>query len=291
MISSNCARIGRKWTLPLKRLCRYLKYQYSSMPDQANLTKVSQNDGICNIVLHDSRKRNSLSAGMLDELKRNLYEASEDKNTKVIILSANGPVFSAGHNLKELLAEEGKEFHEQLFQRCSEVMCLVQDVEVPVIAQVRGLATAAGCQLVASCDLAVASENAKFATPGVSIGLFCSTPAVAIARALPRKVAMQMLLTAKPITAHDALNHGLVNKVVKDEDLEETTLEVARGIASFSRPVMALGKKCFYNQISKPRDEAYRIAESAMVHNLTFTDAQEGINAFLQKRKPNWTDS
>eukprot|EP00795_Rhopilema_esculentum_P008385 gene8385-14360_t len=272
------------------------------MPDQANLTKVSQNDGICNIVLHDSRKRNSLSAGMLDELKRNLYEASEDKNTKVIILSANGPVFSAGHNLKEL------------------------DVEVPVIAQVRGppqvrfrsaeadrgrylpvyhpypyvsdggdfyagLATAAGCQLVASCDLAVASENAKFATPGVSIGLFCSTPAVAIARALPRKVAMQMLLTAKPITAHDALNHGLVNKVVKDEDLEETTLEVARGIASFSRPVMALGKKCFYNQISKPRDEAYRIAESAMVHNLTFTDAQEGINAFLQKRKPNWTDS
>eukprot|EP00112_Aurelia_sp_Birch-Aquarium-sp1_P013073 Seg2760.1 transcript_id=Seg2760.1/GoldUCD/mRNA.D3Y31 product="Enoyl-CoA hydratase domain-containing protein 3 mitochondrial" protein_id=Seg2760.1/GoldUCD/D3Y31 len=243
--------------------------------DSETLTDVTHKGGICHITLQNVKKRNSLSVSMLDELKKNLTEAGGKQETQVIILSANGPVFSAGHNLKELLASEGKEFHEKLFERCSEVMCLVQDVGVPVIAQVRGLATAAGCQLVASCDMAVASENAKFATPG----------------ALPRKTAMQMLLTAEPISAQEALKNGLVNKVVPDQDLEETTLEIAKRICSFSKPVIALGKKCFYEQITKPRDEAYRIAESTMVHNLTYTDAQEGINAFLEKRKPNWTHS
>jgi len=276
----------------ISKVCLSLTSRSASNQSPINtLTQVSHNDGICNIVLHNSKKRNSLSASMLDELKQNLTEASFNKDVQVIILSASGPVFSAGHNLKELLAEEGREFHEQLFKSCSEVMCLVQDIDIPVISQVRGLATAAGCQLIASCDLTIASENAKFATPGVSIGLFCSTPAVAIARALPRKIAMQMLLTAEPITAQEALTHGLVNKVVPDEKLEETTLGIAKRLCTFSRPVVALGKRCFYEQITKPRDEAYRIAESAMVHNLSYSDAQEGIKAFLEKRKPNWTHS
>eukprot|EP00794_Sanderia_malayensis_P011875 gene11875-13107_t len=261
----------------------------STSGDDNSLTKVTNDEGVYHITLDNVKKRNSLSMSMLEQLKKNLNVISKKEDAHVIILSSNGPVFSAGHNLKELLSKEGVESHERIFSQCSEVMCLVQDIGIPVIAQVRGLATAAGCQLVASCDMAIASENSKFATPGVSVGLFCSTPAVAIARSLPRKVAMQMLLTAEPISAQEALKHGLVNKVVPDEELEQTAMSLAKRIASFSKPVIAIGKKCFYDQISRSRDEAYRIAESVMVDNLKHPDAQEGITAFLEKRTPKWT--
>lgn len=287
------ARIVPRWSRLLTKakyngMCRYQARNLSGEGEL--LTQVSVEDGICHLSMQNVNKRNSLSVAMLEELKRNLMECAERDDSRVIILSAEGPVFSAGHNLKELLIDQGTESHEKVFSKCSEVMCFIQDIGLPVIGQVRGLATAAGCQLVASCDMAIASENSKFATPGVSIGLFCSTPAVAIARSLPRKIAMQMLLTAEPISAQEALQHGLLNRVVPDEELESTTLSIAKRISSFSKPVVGLGKKCFYEQISLSRNDAYRLAGSTMVENLNYQDAQEGINAFLEKRKPKWTN-
>ncbi|KAK3750358.1 hypothetical protein QZH41_010281 [Actinostola sp. cb2023] len=168
-------------------------------------------------------------------------------------------------------------------------MSLIQDNPYPVIAQINGIATAAGCQLVASCDLAVASEKSQFATPGVNIGLFCSTPGVALARAVPRKVAMEMLLTGHPISSQEALKHGLLSKVVSEESLEDEVNKLAAKICSTSQPVIAMGKACFYFQVAKSRDEAYSHAESVMVENLQTPDGQEGIKAFLEKRKPVWS--
>lgn len=224
---------------------------------------------------------------MLDTLKSNLLH-NVDSNLRVIILSANGGVFSSGHDLKELTKDHGKDYHEKVFHRCTEVMTLVQDIPVPVIAQVNGLATAAGCQLVASCDIAVASTKSQFATPGVNIGLFCSTPGVALARAVPRKIALEMLFTGNPITAEEALKHGLLSKAVPEEKLEEEVNSIAEKIVSLSQPVLAMGKSCFYSHVTKTRDQAYVVAESAMVENLELYDGQEGINAFIEKRKPTW---
>ncbi|XP_061108793.1 enoyl-CoA hydratase domain-containing protein 3, mitochondrial isoform X2 [Conger conger] len=228
---------------------------------------------------------------MLTSLRSDILADIDSDDLRVIIISAEGPVFSSGHDLKELTSAQGREYHSKVFQVCSEVMTLIQDVPVPVIAKVNGVATAAGCQLVASCDIAVATEKSTFATPGVNVGLFCSTPAVAIGRAVPRKVAMEMLFTGTPISAQDALLHGLVSKVVPEERLEEETMAVARRVCEASRPVVALGKATFYRQMAQGRDAAYSTASRVMVDNLALRDGQEGIRAFLEKRKPVWTNS
>ncbi|XP_074050229.1 enoyl-CoA hydratase domain-containing protein 3, mitochondrial [Macrotis lagotis] len=205
--------------------------------------------------------------------------------------SAEGPVFSSGHDLKEFTDEQSQDYHAEVFQTCSEVMMLIQKHPVPIIAKVNGLATAAGCQLVASCDIALASENSHFATPGVNIGLFCSTPGVALGRAVPKKVALEMLFTGEPITAQEALLHGLISKVVPEEKLEEETMKIAQKICSVSRSVVSLGKATFYKQLAQDLKTAYHFTSQTMVDNLATQDGREGIMAFIQKRKPIWSHS
>lgn len=253
------------------------------------LTLTQQHDGIRRIILNNPKKRNALSLSMLESLQKNILCDADSKDLRVIIISAKGPVFSSGHDLKELTSAQGRDYHTKVFSTCSQVMTLIQDLPVPVIAMVNGVATAAGCQLVASCDIAVVSEKSTFATPGVNVGLFCSTPAVAIGRAVPRKVAMEMLFTGTPISAHDALLHGLVSKVVPESRLEEETLAIAQRICQSSQPVVALGKATFYRQMAQGRDAAYATASKVMVDNLALTDGQEGIRAFVEKRKPVWS--
>ncbi|XP_044041814.1 enoyl-CoA hydratase domain-containing protein 3, mitochondrial [Siniperca chuatsi] len=248
-----------------------------------------QNNGIRRIILNNPKKRNALSLSMLESLRQNILTDVDSDDLRVIIISAKGPVFSSGHDLKELTSAQGREYHTKVFLTCAEVMTLIQDIPVPVIAMVNGVATAAGCQLVASCDVAVATEKSTFATPGVNVGLFCSTPAVAIGRAVPRKVAMEMLFTGTPISAHDALLHGLVSKVVPEERLEEETLAIAQRVCQASRPVVALGKATFQRQMAQGRDAAYATASKVMVDNLALRDGQEGIQAFIEKRKPVWS--
>lgn len=253
------------------------------------LTVRQQSNGIRRITLNNPRKRNALSLSMLESLRKDILSDAGSEDLRVIVISARGPVFSSGHDLKELTSAQGREHHTQVFLACSEVMTLIQDLPVPVIAMVNGVATAAGCQLVASCDIAVATERSTFATPGVNVGLFCSTPAVAIGRAVPRKVAMEMLFTGAPITARDALLHGLVSRVVSEERLEEETLAIAQRVCQASRPVVALGKATFYRQMAQGRDAAYATASKVMVDNLALRDGQEGIRAFIEKRKPTWS--
>ncbi|KAG8576919.1 hypothetical protein GDO81_010021 [Engystomops pustulosus] len=243
------------------------------------------------ITLNNPQKRNALSLTMIQSLQKDILHEVDDTNLRVIVIAANGPVFSSGHNLKEFTAAHGKSYHADVFNACVKLMTTIQTIPVPVIAQVNGLATAAGCQLVASCDIAIASDKSKFATPGVNVGLFCSTPAVALARAVPKKVALEMLFTGEPISAHEALMHGLVSKVVHEENLEEETMKIAQKICQTSRTVVALGKATFYKQISQSLEEAYRLTSQVMLQNLMLRDGQEGIEAFTQKRKPIWTNS
>nr|XP_015817372.2 enoyl-CoA hydratase domain-containing protein 3, mitochondrial [Nothobranchius furzeri] len=253
------------------------------------LTVTRQSNGIRRIILNNAKKRNALSLSMLESLRENIRTGADCDHLRVIIISATGPVFSSGHDLKELTSSQGREHHTKVFNTCTEVMTLIQDVPVPVIAMVNGVATAAGCQLVASCDIVVATDKSTFATPGVNVGLFCSTPAVAIGRAVPRKVAMEMLFTGSPISAHDALLHGLISKVVPEERLEEETLAIAQRICRTSRPVVALGKATFQRQMAQGRDAAYATASKVMVDNLAMRDGQEGIRAFIEKRRPVWS--
>ncbi|KAF3859658.1 hypothetical protein F7725_022057 [Dissostichus mawsoni] len=240
--------------------------RFYSHTEPEPLTLRQQNNGIRRIILNNPKKRNALSLSMLESLREDLLTDVDSDDLRVVIISARGPVFSSGHDLKELTSAQGREYHTRVFHICSEVMTLIQDIPVPVIAMVNGVATAAGCQLVASCDVAVATEQSTFATPGVNVGLFCSTPAVAIGRAVPRKVAMEMLLTGSPLSAHNALLHGLISKVVPEDRLEEET------------------------QMSQGRDAAYATASRVMVDNLALRDGQEGIRAFIEKRKPVWSN-
>ncbi|NXC46985.1 ECHD3 protein, partial [Penelope pileata] len=253
------------------------------------LTVRRQAGGVRNIILNNPRKRNALSLSMLQALKEDLLHDVKSKDLRVIIISAEGPVFCSGHDLKELSSEDDVKHHSQIFEICAEVMTLIQRLPVPVIAKVNGLATAAGCQLVASCDIAVASEKSRFATPGVNIGLFCSTPAVALGRSLPRKVALEMLFTGEPLSAQEALMHGLVSRVVPEDKLEEETMRISHKICESSKSVLALGKATFYRQMAQDLDTAYKITSQVMVDNLTLRDGQEGIEAFIQKRKPVWS--
>uniref|UniRef100_A0A8D3A8X2 Enoyl-CoA hydratase domain-containing protein 3, mitochondrial n=1 Tax=Scophthalmus maximus TaxID=52904 RepID=A0A8D3A8X2_SCOMX len=262
---------------------------YSDTEPPEPLTVRQQSHGIRRIILNNPRKRNALSLSMLESLRENILTDVDSEDLRLIIISANGPVFSSGHDLKELTSSQGREYHTKVFHTCAEVMTLIQDIPVPVVAMVNGVATAAGCQLVASCDIAVVTDKSTFATPGVNVGLFCSTPAVAIGRAVPRKVAMEMLFTGTPISAHDALLHGLVSKVVSEERLEDETMAIARRVCQASRPVVALGKATFQRQMAQGRDAAYATASKVMVDNLALSDGQEGIRAFVEKRKPVWS--
>jgi enoyl-CoA hydratase/carnithine racemase len=266
----------------------YLNASVQQVAKEPSIALCSQENGVRTITLNNPKKRNALSLQMLQLIKAHLTQDVDSKELRVIVLKANGPVFSAGHDLKELTHEMGTEYISKVFDCCTEVMNLVQDIPVPVIAEVQGLATAAGCQLVASCDIAVASDKTTFATPGVSVGLFCNTPGVAVARSVPRKVALHMLFTAEPLTAHEALMHGLVSKVVPEDQLQNETRKITDKICNTSRPVVALGKRFFYRQILMSRNEAYRHGGEAMVDNLQLDDAQEGIKAFVEKRTPQW---
>ena len=246
-----------------------------------------QVDSVAVLTLNNPRRRNALSGPMLSALKKRLENIKGDRSVRVVVLRAAGPVFSSGHDLREF-TEGDDEDHAGTFAACTGVMEAIRLLPQPVIAQVQGLATAAGCQLVATCDLAVASKEAVFATPGVNIGLFCTTPGVAVSRAVPQKKAMEMLLTGTPISAEEALASGLVNQVVPHEELEDRTMALAGRVASASSHSLALGKDAFYRQIELDRPEAYEMAEKVMIENLRAQDAREGIDAFLTKRQPSW---
>jgi enoyl-CoA hydratase/carnithine racemase len=249
----------------------------------------SDTAGVATLMLNRPESRNALSIGMLRALRRALQDAEADPSVRVVVLAGTGPAFCAGHDLKEIRAEKfDRSYAERLFAECAQVMLAVVRLDKPVIARVHGVATAAGCQLVASCDLAVAADGARFATPGVNIGLFCSTPMVALSRNVGRKAAMRMLLTGDLIDAEAALRSGLISEIAPEAELEIRTATLAAKIAAKSAPTLAIGKAAFYRQAEMPLDEAYAYAAGVMVANLGEHDAQEGIAAFIDKRTPEW---
>jgi enoyl-CoA hydratase/carnithine racemase len=239
------------------------------------------------VTMNRPKKRNALSLDHMQELITCLKAIGEAGETPVVVLRANGPAFCAGHDLSEMVSRDPA-FYRHLFDVCCELMETIQSIPQPVIAQVHGIATAAGCQLAATCDLVVASEDARFACPGVKIGLFCSTPMVALSRAVGQKKAMEMLLTGEFVSAEEALAEGLVNKVVPAEELDAETRKLAEKIAEASPLVVGVGKGAFYRQLEMPTEQAYAYTKEVMSFNATFADAQEGICAFLEKRKPEW---
>lgn len=244
-------------------------------------------DGVATVTIDEPETRNALSQAVMEALIDTLADVGRDTDVRAVILRTAGHVFSSGHDLKEIRGAE-LEAQQQTFEACSRLMQLIQQIPQPVIAQVQGVATAAGCQLVASCDLAVAAQSARFATPGVKIGLFCSTPMVALSRAVPAKTAMRMLLTGDFVSADDALRFGLVSDVVADGDLEDAALDLARKVAAASSATVAIGKAAFYEQRHLPVAEAYERMSQVMAHNAVAADAQEGIDAFLSRREPQW---
>ncbi|WP_137181245.1 enoyl-CoA hydratase [Roseomonas sp. AR75] len=261
----------------------------------ALLLRSDTEQGVTTIALNRPAQRNALSFALLGALRDALAQIADDPRVRVVILAAEGPVFSAGHDLREITARRddadgGRGFFDTAMQRCAQVMQAIVALPQPVIAQVQGVATAAGCQLVATCDLAVASEAARFATPGVDIGLFCSTPAVALSRAVPAKAAMEMLLTGEMIDAEAARRIGLVNRVVPPAVLAEATLSLAARIASRSAHTVRIGKAAFHRQRGLPLADAYAHCAAVMTDNLLAEDAIEGIGAFLGKRTPIWKD-
>src|SRR5579864_5831044 len=259
-----------------------------TMMTELSASVLNELDGVfAYLTLNRPQKRNALSLQMLKELTAALRAVGANPQVQVVILKANGSVFSAGHDLSEML-DCTPPAYRTLFAACTETMETIQKINQPVIAQVQGPATAAGCQLVASCDLAVAADSAWFATPGVKIGLFCSTPMVAVSRNIGRKKMMEMLLTGDSVSATEALALGLVNKVVGPEQLEAATRDLARKIAVSSAYIVSIGKQAFYKQIELPQHEAYEYAEKVMARNAEAADAHEGISAFLQKRAANW---
>lgn len=253
----------------------------------SNLTKVVREGGIENITLANPATRNALSLDMMNQLTEDLTKASNDKEVRTIVLRGEGKVFSAGHNLKEMTVDTGYDYHKKIFDTCEDMMKLVGQISVPVVGVVTGLAAAAGCQLIASCDMVVAGPQARFSTPGAAVGLFCHTPGVPLARRVPRAVSGYMLLTGHPISAKEAYNAGLVSKLVDtDEEVEQEVDLICAAVASKPRGVIALGKKFYQKQLELPLDLAYSEGGKVMAENLWYKDAQEGIAAFKEKRKP-----
>ncbi|MFA6139501.1 MAG: enoyl-CoA hydratase [Hyphomicrobium sp.] len=252
--------------------------------------------GVALVTMNQPGTRNSLSLDMIDRLHSRFTRLAADRTVHAVVLAANGPVFCAGHDLKELTAhradaDKGLAFYTEAMTRCSAMMQAIVACPKPVIAAVQGTATAAGCQLVATCDLAVAADTAKFCTPGVNIGLFCSTPMVALSRNVGRKRAMEMLLLGDMLSAADAADYGLVNRVVAPGQVLDEALSLAGKIAGKSPLTVAMGKAAFYAQAEMPLKEAYAYAAKVMVDNMMARDAEEGISAFLDKRKPEWKGS
>ena len=261
----------------------------------SSLLNTAINSKIATVTLNRPDARNSLSLDLLETLNDEIVKLGQSSEVHVIILAATGPAFCAGHDLKELTAarsknDKGRAFFEETMSRCAVLMQSIVRCPKPVIAAVQGIATAAGCQLVASCDLAVASDQVRFATPGVNIGLFCSTPMVALSRNVSRKQAMEMLLMGEMLSATQAQQWGLVNKVVNADELTSATEEMASKIASKAPATVAIGKEAFYLQLEKGLSDAYDYASEVMVNNMLEIDAEEGINAFIEKRHPTWLE-
>lgn len=245
-------------------------------------------EGIATLTLNRPKQYNALSEAVLGALQENLDAIGRDENVRAVILEGAGKAFSAGHDLKEMRAHPDKAYQKALFSRCSKMMMSIVQLNQPVIAKVHGIATAAGCQLVASCDLAVASSQARFATSGINVGVFCFTPGVALSRNVPRKVALEMLLTGNFISAERAAEIGLVNRVVPPEDLDAATMELAAAITQKSPLAVRMGKQAFYRQLGLDLPAAYEDASEAIACNMMADDAAEGIDAFIEKRAPTW---
>ena len=263
--------------------------------NNSDILSVELINGVLRLTLNDQKRRNALSENMLAKLADVFSQSALDSAVRVIVLAANGPAFCAGHDLKEVSAartadDAGQFYFETLFATCASVMQLIVNNPKPVIAEVAGVATAAGCQLVASCDLAVAADSARFATPGVNIGLFCSTPMVALSRNVSNKNAMELLLTGDMIDAARAEQIGLINRSVDADKLTSETMALAEKIASKSSMTLAVGKRAFYLQAEMSLADAYNYASKVMVDNMLKQDAEEGIAAFVEKRTPNWQD-
>jgi enoyl-CoA hydratase/carnithine racemase len=264
-------------------------------PTSDALVLETRNGAVLRLTLNRPSARNALSEGLMGALQDALDRAAADKSVRVIVIAADSPAFSSGHDLKEMTAcrkdaDGGKAAFAALFAQCSRLMQTIVRHPKPVIAQVQGIATAAGCQLVASCDLAVASSTAYFATPGVNIGLFCSTPMVALSRNVSRKHAMEMLLTGEMITAERARAIGLINSVVEPDLLVEETMRLAQLIASKPRATVKIGKEAFYRQLEMGLSDAYDYASRVMTENMLAAEAAEGIGAFVEKREPEWPE-
>jgi enoyl-CoA hydratase/carnithine racemase len=252
------------------------------------MLSVTDAGGVARVTLDRPEKRNALSLELMDELTGVLQRLGARPDARAIVVEGAGVAFSAGHDLTEMVGRD-LPFYQRLFDSCTELMETIHRVPQPVIAKVHGIATAAGCQLVAACDLAVAADDARFATPGVTIGLFCSTPMVPLSRAIGRKRALEMLLTGAPISAATALEWGLVNRVVPVSDLDAAVDELVAAISSSSSLTLAIGKEAFYEQVELDEHRAYDLTKSVMAMNSMAADAQEGICAFLEKRPPTWT--
>lgn len=260
------------------------------------LVKEKTTNGVLRLVMNDLKTRNALSENMMSALMTEIKEASIDSGIKVVVIASNGNVFCSGHDLKEINIarddeDHGSDYFEELFKKCSILMQAIVNCPKPIIAEIDGVATAAGCQLVASCDLAIASNESRFATPGVNIGLFCSTPMVALSRNIPKKNAMKMLLTGDMISAKKAKKIGLINTNVDKSYLQEEVAQLASNIASKSTMTVSTGKKAFYVQAEMNLSEAYAYTSNVMKENLMRSDAKEGIAAFLEKRDPNWPEN
>jgi len=265
------------------------------IPIESILLEEFNDNGVFRLTLNDSKRRNALSEEMMAALTLSLNHASKDDKVRVIIVAANGPVFCSGHDLKKMSAgrsadDNGLEYFTKVFSSCSALMQLIINHPKPVIAEVAGVAAAAGCQLVACCDLAIGGESSRYITPGVNIGLFCSTPMVALSRNISNKAAMEMLLTGEMVEANKAERIGLINRVVNDKNVTISTMELAVVIASKSSMTLKTGKQAFYKQKDMSISAAYDYASKVMVDNMLTLDAKEGINAFLEKRQPKWHD-
>ena len=259
------------------------------------LIKEATINSILRLVMNDQNSKNALSNKMISALMDAIAFANNDNSIKVIVIASKGNVYSAGHDLKEITQarkgpDNGESFFKELFRSCSVLMQAIVNSSKPVIAEVNGVATAAGCQLVASCDLAYSTKEALFATPGVNIGLFCSTPMVAVSRNLSRKKIMEMLLTGEKLSAKDAVDYGLINHCVPLDQLHQKTLSIANIIASKPLSTVKIGKEAFYKQVEMPIDEAYKYTSEVMAMNMMEKDAYEGISAFLDKRSPSWNE-
>ena len=258
--------------------------------DINNLLNYEEKNTIAILTLNRPKQQNALSTDLMRALISKLDEIKNNKNIKVVTLFANGNNFCAGHDLKELKLDKSEKRFKEIFELCSQLMTRIVKLPKPVIAGVQGIATAAGCQLVASCDLAIAANNARFATPGVNIGLFCSTPMVAVSRNVSKKRTMEMLLMGNFINANKALDFGLINNVVKDKKLKDETLKIAKNIATKSTATVAIGKEAFYKQLEMSLEDAYAYTSKVMSSNMLEKDAQEGISAFIENRDPIWSD-